>query len=235
MTVCCDPPTKNTSLIDVLNVFVANATKLYASRPWWLINESLVRSELVSAILSFLTPEQCNELTPRALCTEDHVGLAKKIDLVCRLPKVTGVELLLVEFKGWNIVTKCPDGIDCQASNASKTAVQTQLKSIRKDARKLARITKTTRLIVIHAQTALPADLAIKHAGRKRRQPIDLSIVEQVKSAKDFRDWWCSENNCPPDVDLGDHVGADGITCAAGSNFIIRVFEVDPTGGCVIP
>ncbi len=212
----------------LLRAFAGNIKELYRTRPWWLVNEALVRGEFISSLLPVLVSQRRSlaNLSASDICTEDRVGSADKIDLVCRFSEAVGP--LVVEFKGWNIVAKCPDGKAFRASNAAAGYVQAQLVSIRKDARKLASIqTQATRVLVAHAQEALPAELAFRHAGRKRKQPLGFSIAKHVNSAEAFLSWWKDNDDGGSRVELSDLGAAEAdMICSSGSKFVLRAFLV---------
>ena len=219
------------SLAKVLDDFGNRVGSLFGSRPYWLVHESLVRSELVAALLAqkHLFPER-HAIDARHISTEAELGGEVKIDLVARPIQMPPIA---VELKGWNIVTKFRDGL-VGSSNASAGYVAAQISGIGSDIMKLGRIVTqqpdAVCLLVVYAQEPLDGEGARRFAGRRHDKPLRHSICDVVASPESLRE--CLEQDLDGqalEVAL-DEVwrSKSSFTCAVGTRFHLMAFRIGP-------
>jgi hypothetical protein len=213
-----------------ISSFDCEVRQLFASRPYWLVQEALVRSAFVDCLLSGHR-DQLPGWDASKVCFEAKHGTKKKLDLVARLDSD---RCLAVEFKGWNIVTKFdPDAKRLGASNAAVRHVNAQFSAIRNDAEKLACVARsasnTTCLLIIYSQNSLGADHASRFAGRKHAKPLPFTISDYVADRQNFLKAAREDMQDELQFDLNDmSPNKSSFSCACGTQFILRIFQVIP-------
>lgn len=215
-------------LVEIVDDFNRGASKLFSSRPYWLINESIVRSVFIEAALGQLRQDK-KDIDARHICTEatvhgesDEDRGESRIDLVVRLPRWDREcrVPLIVEFKGWNIVAKYDDRTKRpKVVNASKKMAEAQWRSIEKDVEKLGRASKEvgTGLMVVYFQHALTKERAEGLAGRPLARANEMTILESIKEAnkkKEIKD---------TTVEV---FSSYDVKCEYGTKFSLVTFEV---------
>jgi hypothetical protein len=220
-----------------LQAFDSEVRKLFASRPYWLVEEALVRSAFVDCLLNGRR-DQLSGWNASKVCLEAKHGTKNKLDLVARLDND---RCLVAEFKGWNIVTKFdPVTKQIGASNAADGYVRAQFSAICRDAEKLACVARnapnTECLLIIYSQNSLDAAHASRFAGRKNGKSVRFTISDFVGARQDFLTKAQNDMQDELQFDLND-ISPDGspFLCACGTQFILRIFQVrpsaDPNGG----
>lgn len=219
------------SLGQLLDDFGNRVASLFGSRPYWLVDESLVRSELIAALLAqrHLFPEP-HAISARHICTEAELGQVAKLDLVARPVQMPPIA---VELKGWNIVTKFREGSDLVgSSNASAGFVAAQIAAIGSDIMKLGRVLKqrpdAVCLLVVYAQEALDGEGAHRFAGRRRENPLRFTICDFVASAERLRERLEQDfDGQALEVAFDDFWRSKSVTtCAAGTHFHLMAFRI---------